>query len=641
VNTEPGEGQSVLVLAGDADEAADAAGALSGFDASSAAVGDGAPPRPGDGDLAADVAVVLDAAGLDAVRERDRFCRVVALVDDPAAPPATDPLVDAIATTPADLDATLRWLVARTDPGLDRDDPTRTPLRIEQLNAEVTRLASVRSIEEAHRTAIAVADEVFPRHHCVVGVRDGEWVEPVATSSEVSIEDCNRVRVGRGSVGTAVDTGEPVIESRSIGESPYDTLLSLPVGDDTALQLATDEDDGFDANDRRLAELLASHVEETLDRIRADGALRTERDHLLALFSNVPDPAIAYDYVEGEPIVHRVNEAFEETFGYDAERVVGESVDGFIVPPTDEAESEATELNERLQCGENVRREVTRETADGPRHFILHVVPIRLDAENVSGYAIYTDVTDRREREAALERQNERLDEFASIVSHDLRNPLSVAEGYVDLATETGETAYLEKAAEALDRMDELVGDLLSLARQGESVGETTPVSIGALARDAWESVDTGDAELVVDGDVTIDAHPVRTRELLENVFRNSVEHGSTGSRAEPGDSVEHGRSSLCENGGAGGVDPLTVRIGEGAFRGDDEESRSGFFVEDDGRGLPEGERDRVFESGFTTDENGTGLGLAITKRIADAHGWEVRALAGEEGGARFEFKTS
>ncbi|EMA62491.1 PAS domain-containing sensor histidine kinase [Halorubrum lipolyticum] len=489
MNTEPSGRPSVLVFGGDADEAADVADAVESMVAASVSggddahtpgddahtPGDDASSTPNDGDLAAaEAAVVLDADGLDAVHRLDRSYRVVAFVDDPVSEPATDPLVDAIATTPTELDATLRWLAAGGGPGLDRDDE----------------------------------------------------------------------------------------------------------------------------------------------------ALRAERDHLLALFSNVPDPAIAYDYVDGEPIVHRVNDAFEETFGYAADRVVGESVDDFIVPPTEEAESEATELNERLQRGENVRREVTRETADGPRHFILHVVPIRLDAENVSGYAIYTDVTERREREAALERQNERLDEFASIVSHDLRNPLSVAEGYVALANETGETAHLEKTVEALDRMDELVGDLLSLARQGESVGDTEPVSIEALARDAWESVDTGGAELVVDGDVTVDASATRTRELLENVFRNSVEHG----RLSP------------ETDDAGHV---TVRVGTAAFRSDDGAAGSGFFVEDDGCGLPEGQRDRVFESGFTTEEDGTGLGLAITKRIADAHGWEVRALAGDSGGARFEFKTS
>ena len=638
MNSESRGRQSVLVLAGDAGEAADVADALTGFDATSTPVGDAVPspasdeadtstldddtpPTFDDGALAAtDAVVVLDAEGLDAVRGRDGAFSVVALVDDPAAPPATDAVVDAVATAPADLEATLRWLAARDD-GVGRDRPTHTPSRIERLSAEATRLASVRTVEEAHRTAVAVADEVFPRHHCIVGARDGEWFEPVATSAEVPVDDCDRIRVGHGSVGTAAETGDPVIESRTAEAVPYETLLALPVGEDAVLQLATDED-GFDADDRRLAELLASHVEETLDRIRTDEALRAERDRLLALFSNVPDPAVAYDYADGEPIVHRVNDAFEETFGYRAERVVGECVDDFIVPPSAEAETEAAELNERLQSGQNVRREVTRQTADGPRHFILHVVPIRLDAENVAGFAIYTDVTERREREAALERQNERLDEFASIVSHDLRNPLSVAEGYVGLAIDTGETEYLKKANEALGRMDELVADLLSLARQGESVGETTSASVEALARDAWESVDTGEAELVVDGDVTIDANPTRTRELLENVFRNSVEHG--------------GRSP-----GEAGDDPLSVRVGDASFRDGGEGSGRGFFVEDDGRGLPEGGGDRVFESGFTTEETGTGLGLAITKRIADAHGWEVRALTGEAGGARFEFKTS
>ncbi|EMA60617.1 ATP-binding protein [Halorubrum kocurii] len=482
MNTEPSGRHSVLVFGGETAAAADVASASetaaapAPVDESALASADGDIPASVDDEAlaTADVAVVLDAEGLNAVRRLDRSWRVIAFVDDPGAEPATDPLIDALATTQADLDATVRWLAARDESAPDQSDE----------------------------------------------------------------------------------------------------------------------------------------------------AVRAERDHLLALFSNVPDPAIAYDYVDGEPIVHRVNDAFEEMFGYDADRVVGESVDDFIVPPTDEAEAEATELNERLQCGENVRREVTRETADGHKHFILHVVPIRLDAENVSGYAIYTDVTERREREAALERQNERLDEFASIVSHDLRNPLSVAEGYVALANETGEMAHLEKAAEALDRMDELVGDLLSLARQGESVGETEPVSIEALARDAWESVDTDDAELVVDDDVTVDASATRTRELLENVFRNSVEHGRQSPEADE-------------------AGPLTVRVGNAAFRGDDGVAKNGFFIEDDGRGLPEGKRDRVFESGFTTQENGTGLGLAITKRIADAHGWEVRALAGDSGGARFEFKTS
>ena len=582
-----------------------------------------APDRVDEARLAgADVTVVVDEAGLERVRPVDRVGAVVAYADDPTGRIATDPLVDAVAGTPEALSETVSWLLARDRRSVVRSKPARTPSRIEQLNAGMAELAAVRSVDEAYRAAIAVAEQVFPGYQSVVAVRDGEWVEPVVASSGTPVEDCNRVRVGSGVAGRAVQTGDASIAPNPNPESRFDTVLTVPVGDDVVFQLASDDtgsDAEFDDADRRLAELLASHLEETLDRIAVTETLRTERDRLLALFTNVPDPAVAYDYVDGDPVVRQVNEAFEATFGYEPETVIGESIDDYIVPP--DADTEAEELNEQLRRGENVRREVTRITADGPRHFILHVIPIRLGAANAAGYAIYTDVTDRREREETLRRQNERLDEFASIVSHDLRNPLSVAEGYVELARETGDVDHLEKAADAIDRMDELVADLLSLAREGRSVGETESVSLDAVAREAWESVDTGDATLTIEADGTLAANRTRLRELLENVFRNSVEHGSTSGRDSPDA-------------------PLTVRVGAGTFGADDGSPADGFYVEDDGVGLPEEDLDRVFESGFTTDESGTGLGLAISERIAEAHGWTAHALAGADGGARFEFRT-
>ncbi|MFC6725659.1 histidine kinase N-terminal 7TM domain-containing protein, partial [Halobium palmae] len=76
---------------------------------------------------------------------------------------------------------------------------------------------------------------------------------------------------------------------------------------------------------------------------------------------------------------------------------------------------------------------------------------------------VLRDVTEQVRRRAELERQNERLDEFVSVVSHDIRNPLSVAEGYVDLARVEDDTAHLDRAADAIDRMNALVDDLLTL----------------------------------------------------------------------------------------------------------------------------------------------------------------------------------
>ena len=225
---------------------------------------------------------------------------------------------------------------------------------------------------------------------------------------------------------------------------------------------------------------------------------------------------------------------------------------------------------------------------------------------------------ERREAQSAVTRERDRLDRFASMVSHDLRNPLNVASGNLELARETGDTDRLDTAANALDRMDELIDDALSFARLGERVVDTERVDLATVAREAWNTVETGDATLVVEepGVALGDASRVRT--LFENLFRNSVEHGSTSSRAEPDDSVEHGG------------DAVTVTVGrEGTT----------LFVADDGPGIPEADREQVFETGFTTDSEGTGFGLGIVEGIATAHGWSVAATESADGGARIEVR--
>ena len=206
-----------------------------------------------------------------------------------------------------------------------------------------------------------------------------------------------------------------------------------------------------------------------------------------------------------------------------------------------------------------------------------------------------------REREQELTRQNERLKRFAGVVSHDLRNPLNVAQGRVELAREETEIAHLEDAAEALDRSQTLIDDLLTLAREGETTGEREPVALPDLLEACWATVETGEATLRVGTDRTVSADESRLRQLFENLIRNAVEHGS---------------------------ETVTVTVGE---------LEDGFYVEDDGPGVPETERERVFEPGHSTSENGTGFGLAIVRETAKAHGWAVRVTEGSAGGARFE----
>lgn len=337
---------------------------------------------------------------------------------------------------------------------------------------------------------------------------------------------------------------------------------------------------------------------------RLQAALEAERNRFAALFENIPEPVVHVEFVANEPIIRAVNPAFEKMFGFAKESIVGESLDDVIMPP--EASAEAMALNERCWQGDEIKTEVRRNTADGIRDFLLRVARIDEGERGVWCYAIYTDITQRKHREHELERQNEQLERFASVVSHDLRNPLNVAQGRLELAADDCESDHFEPIRNALDRMNVLIEDILTLAREGKTVDSVEAVALDRIVREAWAT--TGehelDATLVIpdDGLGTIDADRRRLLQLFENLFRNALEHA--------------------------GPD-VTVAVGRIGDRG--------FFVEDDGPGIPPDERERVFESGYSTTADGTGFGLNIVEAIVEAHHWEVAITEGRGGGARFE----
>lgn len=218
--------------------------------------------------------------------------------------------------------------------------------------------------------------------------------------------------------------------------------------------------------------------------------------------------------------------------------------------------------------------------------------------------AATTAALGRATREAALEHKNAQLEEFVSVVSHDLRNPLSVAEGHLALARQTDDLSHLDRIGQSHARMRDIIDDLLVLAREGRAVGTTQPVLIGAVAREAWEGVDTPEATLDTGDDRTIPADRNRLRQLFENTFRNSVEH------ADPA---------------------VTVTVGA---------CDRGFAIADDGPGIPPEEREAVFEPGYTDSEDNTGFGMAIIETIAEGHGWRCEIGESEDGGVRLVIVT-
>ena len=255
-------------------------------------------------------------------------------------------------------------------------------------------------------------------------------------------------------------------------------------------------------------------------------------------------------------------------------------------------------------------------------HYRVRVTPVdgndnttKTETEITRVMAVAQDITqyvkDRRE----LQRQNARLDEFASVVSHDLRNPLTVAEGNLELLREDCESDRIDKIDSALTRMDELIEDLLTLARANEQIGSAESVNLAELSQNCWQNVGTTDETIHLDisavETVTLKADSNRLAQVFENLMRNAIEHA---------------RDQDDDNGDKS--ETVTITIGELA---------DGFYVADNGNGIPESDRDDVFEPGYTTTKQGTGFGLPIVKQVVEAHGWNISVTESADGGARFE----
>ena len=108
-------------------------------------------------------------------------------------------------------------------------------------------------------------------------------------------------------------------------------------------------------------------------------------------------------------------------------------------------------------------------------------------------------------------------------------------------------------------------------------------------------------ATLTVEASVTVSADRSRLQQLLENLLANAAEHGG---------------------------DEPAVTVGDLA---------DGFYVADDGPGVPEAQRQAIFQAGYSTSDTGTGFGLRIVEQVADAHGWTIRVTDSDSGGTRVE----
>ena len=316
-----------------------------------------------------------------------------------------------------------------------------------------------------------------------------------------------------------------------------------------------------------------------------------------------------------------VNETYAEMVGYSPEELVGRD-SSFLV--SEEVMEAAEEMYRKLREGDHQTEtiEATLETPDGETvetegSFAL-IAPEEGDEYERVG--VVRDITERKERERRLERQNKRLESFASMLAHELRNPVTIGQIYSDQLPETAAPEAVEYVRDTFDRIEDMIDVLLVLARGRDAVGESNPVVLADVAEEAWTAIETPNATLNVTTDNVVQADETYVRHLFENLLKNAVEHGSTSPRSQAHeDAVDHGGRDV------------TVTVGD---------LPTGFYVADDGVGIPEEDREAVFETGYTTakTQGGTGVGLTFVQELAETYEWTCTVTESDEGGARFEF---
>ncbi len=224
--------------------------------------------------------------------------------------------------------------------------------------------------------------------------------------------------------------------------------------------------------------------------------LRTVDDGIF--FVNVETVDGEYEFT-----FERVSRGYEEQTGLTTDEMRGSTPEEVF------GETVGGELREKYSrcadAGEPIgyQEEVPVET--GARFWQTNLAPVVTDGTVRKIVGITRDITARVGREQRLEDQKQQLDEFAGVVSHDLRNPLGVAKGRLELLADDIDSKHIRPIRQSLDRMEELISDTLVLARQGEVIAEQTAISVLALLDDCWDGVETEDATLDVEDGLTVE----------------------------------------------------------------------------------------------------------------------------------------
>ncbi|QLH83834.1 response regulator [Halosimplex pelagicum] len=353
-------------------------------------------------------------------------------------------------------------------------------------------------------------------------------------------------------------------------------------------------------------EVLANRIRNSVDRHRTERELQRNREFLTRVLNLNPAAIVVLD-ADGKIV--RANERAETILNLSESEITNRTFNDsdwdIVDEDGDSIPADALPFDRVRETGEPVY-----DIEHGVRRPDGDVVWLSINAAPLwNGHgeiehvvAVLSDTTSQKRQNQSLNATINQLEGFGSILSHDLGNILQIARSRLGLARDTSEQEHFEAADESIERAAEMLGELTTAMQAGGVVEKVSSVDVETVFEQAWRSQATANATKEVEEGIQIQADEMALQRMFENLIRNAFEHGE---------------------------DTATVRVGSLA---------DGFYVEDDGPGIPEYEREKVFEPEYTTKESGTGTGLVSIHQIALAHGWETEIGEGADGGARFKF---
>ncbi|MEF8894560.1 PAS domain S-box protein [Halodesulfurarchaeum sp.] len=340
-------------------------------------------------------------------------------------------------------------------------------------------------------------------------------------------------------------------------------------------------------------------MRETTELKERGTSLRESWETYRDLVDGVPHPLLVH-HIDGEIV--EANEAVCLFLGYSENELLEKNVKDILVS------DHADRYIKRAESVTSDRQffEARLKTAEGT------VAPFEVASTTIEYFgneailSIARDLSEYKAYKRELEETNARLEEFAAVVSEDLRNPLTVAQGWADIAQEKTGVESLDRVTESLDRMDDVINYTLTLAREGEGLGDLSEINLSKLVTQCWHSVDTNGATLENNAELTIRGDLGRVGHLIETLFQNfeTISNGDLG-----------------------------IKIG-------DLDYRDGFYITTSGPEFPAITQRGPKQSAHIGGADKSECDLTVIRRIAQAHGWRLQLDSREEGGMTFEFSN-